>query len=76
MINLDRPTDDELVQLYIRHGDTMKVHIGGVGDPFRSTGPMYILRKGRRILKTLKSWPIVDEWQDLLRSLQASLVLS
>ncbi|GAM85462.1 hypothetical protein ANO11243_034690 [Dothideomycetidae sp. 11243] len=57
-IRLDRPTDDELVQLFIKRGRTMKATIMGVGDIAGANGPVRMLVEGCRLLSTLHKWPI------------------
>ncbi|KAL1600846.1 hypothetical protein SLS60_007234 [Paraconiothyrium brasiliense] len=73
IILLDRPTDDELVQQFIRRGHKMKAHITGVGDLYGSEGPTRVLMKGHKLLTTLKCWGIRSEWLDLLDRLYVTL---
>ncbi|KXT05791.1 hypothetical protein AC578_1067 [Pseudocercospora eumusae] len=46
IILLDRPTDDELVQQFIRNGHTMQAHLTGVGDLYAAKGPERALTQG------------------------------
>jgi hypothetical protein len=57
-IRLDRPTDDELVQLYVRQGARMKATIAGVGNISGPKGPHKALKEGRKILRELTNWGI------------------
>lgn len=52
-IRLDRPTDDELVQLFIKRGRGMRATLMGVGDVQGTKGPGRMLREGGRVLATL-----------------------
>lgn len=56
-IRLDRPCDDELVQIYVRDdGAHMRAHISGVGNILSPQGPERALLEGRRILESLETW--------------------
>jgi hypothetical protein len=57
-IRLDRPTDDELVQLYIKSGANMKATITGVGNISGPKGPQRALKEGCKILSELTNWGI------------------
>lgn len=57
-IHLDRPCDDELVQLFVREGRTMKGNVTGVGDICAPGGPERVLRVGCETLASLTSWGI------------------
>lgn len=50
VVHLDRPLDDELVQLYIRWGGKMTAHLSRVGDISGTTAPQKILEEGHRLL--------------------------
>lgn len=50
VVHLDRPLDDELVQLYIRWGGKMTAHLSRVGDVSGTTAPRKILEEGHRLL--------------------------
>lgn len=50
VVHLDRPLDDELVQLYIRWGGKMTARLSRVGDVSGPTAPRKILDEGHRIL--------------------------
>lgn len=50
VVHLDRPLDDELVQLFIRWGDKMTAHLSRVGDVSGTTAPRKILEEGLRLL--------------------------
>lgn len=57
-IRLDRPTDDELVQIFIKRGRSMNATIMGVGNITAPHGPVRMLREGSKLLETLSRWPI------------------
>lgn len=55
-IHLDRPCDDELVQLFVREGHAMTGNVTGVGDICAPGGPERILRVGCETLAGLTAW--------------------
>lgn len=55
-IQLDRPADDELVQLFVKRGSMMKANITGVGNICSKKGPGRVLLEGRKSLLDLKCW--------------------
>lgn len=55
-IHLDRPCDDELVQLFVREGHSMRGNVTGVGDICAPDGPERILRIGCETLSSLTAW--------------------
>lgn len=58
LIHLDRPYDDELVQLFVCEGHSMRGSITGAGDICAPKGPERILRVGCEILSSLSAWGI------------------
>jgi hypothetical protein len=50
LIQLDRPCDDELVQLFVRFGEHMTPYMARIGDVKSSDSPGKILREGIRLL--------------------------
>jgi len=56
IILIDRPTDDELVQQFVRQGQQMRVHMTGVDDLWAPSAPYKVLREGRNLLATLGAW--------------------
>ncbi|KAI3397350.1 hypothetical protein diail_10800 [Diaporthe ilicicola] len=68
-IRLDRPCDDELVQLFIKRGRSMTATIMGVGCITAASGPLRMLREGRKLLSTLDRWPIRYRYLELLTRL-------
>lgn len=68
-IRLDRPTDDELVQIFIKRGRSMNATIMGVGGITAPNGPRRMLREGCRILNTLDKWPIRNQHLHVLARL-------
>lgn len=55
-IHLDRPCDDELVQLFVREGHSMQGNVTGVGDICAPEGPERVLHIGCEILSNLTAW--------------------
>lgn len=55
-INIDRPADDEIVQMYIRRGDRMQALIVGVGDIRGPLGPQRVLLEGAKLVSSLANW--------------------
>lgn len=55
-MQLDRPADDELVQLFVKRGMTMQANIMGVGNLCSRTGHVKVLVEGRKLLTGLKKW--------------------
>lgn len=68
-IRLDRPCDDELVQLFIKRGRSMTATIMGVGNITSANGPLRMLKEGRKLLATLDRWPIRDRYLKVLTHL-------
>ncbi|KAE8372645.1 C2H2 type zinc finger domain protein [Aspergillus bertholletiae] len=56
--HIDRPCDDELVQIFVRGGQAMKGNVTGVGDICAPEGPRRILQLGCETLTGLTSWGI------------------
>lgn len=68
-IRLDRPCDDELVQLFIKRGRSMTATIMGVGNITSANGPLRMLKEGRKLLSTLDKWPIRNRYLQILTRL-------
>ena len=68
-IHLDRPCDDELVQLFVREGHSMKGIVTGVGDICAPEGPERILNVGCETLAGLSSWGISKRFITILSRL-------
>ncbi|KAH7088225.1 hypothetical protein FB567DRAFT_333648 [Paraphoma chrysanthemicola] len=72
-IHLDRPNDDEMVQLFVLSGgpSNMNAHISGVGDLYSSRGPARVLREGRKILGSVSTaWGRTKKYIALLQALE------
>ncbi|KAH6962775.1 hypothetical protein DER45DRAFT_582476 [Fusarium avenaceum] len=68
-IRLDRPNDDEMVQLFVRTG-VSKAYISGVGDIYAETAPRKILKEGKRVLESVSlAWGRSVEYLSLLDAL-------
>ncbi|KAF5660262.1 zinc finger zas1 [Fusarium circinatum] len=68
-IRLDRPNDDEMVQLFVRTG-VLKAYITGVGDIYSANAPRRILKEGRRVLESVAlAWGRNREYLELLQAL-------
>lgn len=72
IILLDRPTDDELVQQFIRHDKPFQAHLTGVGDLYSTKGPQRILLQGRKLLSTLRCWGVSASWLALLQGVSGA----
>ncbi|KAJ5456687.1 hypothetical protein N7530_011961 [Penicillium desertorum] len=68
-IHLDRPCDDELVQLFVREGHAMRGNITGVGDICGAEGPERVLRVGCEILSGLTAWSVSKKFAAILTRL-------
>ncbi|TVY27781.1 Zinc finger protein [Lachnellula hyalina] len=55
-MQLDRPADDELVQLFVKRGLTMKANIMGVGNLCSKRGYIKVLVEGRNLLARSRGW--------------------
>jgi hypothetical protein len=55
-MQLDRPADDELVQLFVKRGARMRANITGVGNLCSVKGPVKVLGEGRNLLAGLRTW--------------------
>jgi hypothetical protein len=70
IILLDRPTDDELVQQFIKNGDRMEAHVSGVGDLYASRSPRLVLKQACKLLRqSEKCWGVASRWIRLLERL-------
>lgn len=69
IILLDHPTDDELVQQFIRRGHDMKAYMDGVGDLYEPDGSQRVLAEGCKLLRTLRCWRAARHWLEMLRNL-------
>jgi hypothetical protein len=72
-INLDRPADDEIVQLFVRRGSQMKAMITGVGDLCSPRGPEKVLNIGCKLLSRLPSWGCGRKHVALVKRLAAGI---
>lgn len=70
-VRLDRPVDDELVQIFIKRGRCMSATITGVGNITATKGPSRMLREGCKLLNTLDEWPIRRKYLHILTRLAA-----
>jgi hypothetical protein len=68
-IHLDRPCDDELVQLFVREGHVMRGNVTGVGDICGVEGPERVLRVGCEILSGLNAWGVSKKFVAILTRL-------
>lgn len=76
-IQLDRPNDDEIAQLFVMSGrpSAMRAYITGVGDIYSPQGAVNILREGRRILGGVSSaWGHNKEYASLLEVLEQTTI--
>ncbi|KAJ5356208.1 hypothetical protein N7517_010817 [Penicillium concentricum] len=68
-VHLDRPCDDELVQLFVREGHAMKGNVTGVGDICGPEGPERMLRVGCEIISGLTAWSVSKKFVAILTRL-------
>lgn len=68
-IHLDRPCDDELMQLFVREGHAMRGNVTGVGDICGAEGPERVLRVGCEILSGLTAWSVSKKFMAILTRL-------
>ncbi|OQE10169.1 hypothetical protein PENVUL_c004G09538 [Penicillium vulpinum] len=68
-VHLDRPCDDELVQLFVREGHAMRGNVTGVGDICGTEGPERMLRVGCEIISGLTAWSISKKFVAILTRL-------
>lgn len=79
IIYIDRLCDDEMVQLYLRHGDKMSAHMARVGVITEASAPSRILREGIRLLENgtaggrdrpeTGSWGVDETYMEVLAAL-------
>lgn len=71
-IRLDRPNDDEMVQLYVRNGhpSRMKANVSGVGNLSAAAGPERVLREGCKLLAPMAvTWGVAQEYVGVLEAM-------
>lgn len=68
-VHLDRPCDDELVQLFVREGHTMQGNVTGVGDICGSNGPERVLKVGAGVLAGHMNWGLSSDLSIILTRL-------
>ncbi|CAK7226817.1 hypothetical protein SEUCBS140593_006371 [Sporothrix eucalyptigena] len=76
-VHLDRPNDDEMVQLFVRSGrpSVMRAYISGIGDICAPNAPMRILKEGVKILTNVSmSWGRTDRYISVLTAMSAALL--
>ncbi|THY05368.1 hypothetical protein D6D03_03078 [Aureobasidium pullulans] len=67
MIQIDRPCDDELIQIFIRRGNAMQPHMLGVGNICQPGGALGVLKIGAKLIKNrCSAWPISKTYENLL----------
>ncbi|KAL7966084.1 hypothetical protein HDV63DRAFT_174058 [Trichoderma sp. SZMC 28014] len=72
-IRLDRPNDDEMVQLFVSSSQTSKMSalISGVGDICGPEGPALVLKEGRAMLGAIpQTWIQGSHYMDTLFALE------
>ncbi|KAH6633700.1 hypothetical protein C7974DRAFT_471779 [Boeremia exigua] len=76
-IHLDRPNDDEMVQIFVRSGTAaaMRANVAGVGDIYSTKGPARILREGMKILGAVSvAWGRTERYMAVLEGLEKAVV--
>lgn len=72
IVLLDRPIDDELVQHFVRSGDSMEARLSGIGNLYERKAPGLVLLEGGKILmEAEEAWLIAAVWRKLLNRLGA-----
>ncbi|KAK7894968.1 hypothetical protein LTR67_005707 [Exophiala xenobiotica] len=67
-IHLDRPCDDEMIQHFVRNGESMSGFMTGVGNICET--PQKVLLEGAKLLRTrLSCWGVSREYYDILTKL-------
>lgn len=67
-IHLDRPCDDEMIQHFVRNGESMSGFMTGVGNICET--PQKVLLEGAKLLRTrLACWGVSREYYDILTKL-------
>ncbi|TPX12711.1 uncharacterized protein E0L32_000888 [Thyridium curvatum] len=77
-IHLDRPCDDEMVQLFVRSGrpSVIRAYVAGVGDIYDAKGPLGILQEGRKLLVSMSTaWGRTTDANARIRLLLAGSTL-
>lgn len=69
-MQLDRPADDELVQMFVKRGAGMKAMITGVGNLCSVKGPGRVLVEGRVLMEGLGRWGYGREGMSILMALE------
>lgn len=72
-IRLDRPNDDEMVQLFVSSSQTsrMSALVSGVGDICGPEGPALVLKEGRDMLGAIpQTWIQGSRYMDILLALE------
>lgn len=75
-VHLDRPNDDEMVQLFVRSGrpSVMRAYISGIGDICSPKAPVRILKEGIKILTNVSmAWGRTDRYIKVLAAMEAAL---
>ena len=76
-VHLDRPNDDEMVQLFVRSGrpSVMRAYISGIGDICSPKAPLRILKEGVKILTNVSMvWGRTDRYINVLTGMNAALL--
>ncbi|PON26650.1 hypothetical protein TGAM01_v204660 [Trichoderma gamsii] len=74
-IRLDRPNDDEMVQLFVSSSQTsrMSALVSGVGDICGPEGPALVLKEGRAMLGAIpQTWIQGSHYMDILLALEVA----
>lgn len=72
-IRLDRPNDDEMVQLFVSSSQTsrMSALVSGVGDICGPEGPALVLKEGRAVLGAIpQTWIKGSHYMNMLLALE------
>ena len=75
LLQLDRPCDDELIQLFVSNADRIKGYVAGVGYLCSPEGPSKMLGVGCRILRNGRNWDLDGGYTRILRAVQERSVV-
>ncbi|KAL9084363.1 MAG: hypothetical protein Q9159_005271 [Coniocarpon cinnabarinum] len=76
LLQLDRPCDDELIQLFVGNADKIKGYVAGVGYLCSPEGPKKVLGVGCQILRFGRNWDLDGGYTRILRAVQERSIFS
>lgn len=73
LIHVDRPCDDEIVQLFITKGNRITPNMTGVGDICAPGGPASVLKVGCSVLRYARNWDLGNYYAGILNDLHTRI---